>query len=202
MRRGPAACEFVGGSRSIAVDTGSRLPEGRPAQGICIMKEANLLGHCERGRPSARSDFSDSFCLRRCGIRALYRAGWCRPDLGGSSRRPFGKDRRAPMKLLLRSLALVVFAGLVCTLDAAPGDNEKVPLDKLPKSVVDTVKAKFPKAVMKHAYKDTVDGKVVYEVGVDIDKTHLHAFVTAEGKLTEIHQEIDKKDVPAKVMKA
>jgi putative lipoic acid-binding regulatory protein len=105
------------------------------------------------------------------------------------------------MKLLLTSLALVVFAGLVCTLDAAPGDNEKVPLDKLPKSVVDTVKAKFPKAVMKHAYKDTVDGKVIYEVGVDIEKTHLHAFVTAEGKLTEIHQEIDKKDVPEKVLK-
>ena len=81
-------------------------------------------------------------------------------------------------------------------------DGEKIALDKLPKSVVDTVKAKFPKAVMKHAYKDTVDGKVVYEVGVDLDKTHLHAFVTADGKLTEIHQEIDKKDVPAKVLKA
>ena len=106
------------------------------------------------------------------------------------------------MNLLLRSLTLALLAGLVCTLDVARGDDEKIPLDKLPKSVVDTVKAKFPKAVMKHAYKDTVDGKVVYEVGVDLDKTHLHAFVTADGKLTEIHQEIDKKDVPAKVLKA
>ena len=106
------------------------------------------------------------------------------------------------MNLLLRSLTGTLLLGLVVTLHAAGGDNVKVPLDKLPKNVVDTVKAKFPNAVMKHAYKDTVDGKVVYEVGVDIDKTHLHAFVTADGKLTEIHQEIDKKDTPEKILKA
>jgi len=106
------------------------------------------------------------------------------------------------MNSLLRSLTLVLLVGLVCTLGVARGGDEKVPLDKLPKKVVDTVKAKFPKGVLKHAYKDTVDGKVVYEVGVDMDKSHLHAFVTADGKLTEIHQEIDKKDVPEKVLKA
>jgi uncharacterized membrane protein YkoI len=99
-------------------------------------------------------------------------------------------------------LTLALLVGLVVTLHAPAGDNEKVPLDKLPKNVVDTVKAKYPKAVLKHAYKDTVDGKLVYEVGIDIDKTHLHAFVTADGKLTAIHKEIDTKDTPQKVLKA
>ena len=106
------------------------------------------------------------------------------------------------MNLLLRSLTLALLVGLVVTLQAPAGDNEKVPLDKLPKNVVDTVKAKFPKAVLKHAYKDTVDGKLIYEVGVDVDKTHLHAFVTADGKLTAIHKEIEAKDTPQKVLKA
>src|SRR5271155_5211444 len=108
------------------------------------------------------------------------------------------------MNLLLRSITVTLLAGLIVTLAGGlvRGDGEKIALDKLPKNIVDAVKAKWPKAEVKHASKDTVDGKVVYEVGLNIDKQHLHALLTAEGKLFEIHQDIDKKDVPEKVMKA
>jgi hypothetical protein len=91
---------------------------------------------------------------------------------------------------------------LLLTVGPACADGEKVPLDKLPQKVVDAVKAKFPKAELKHAYKDTVDGKTVYEVGINIEKQHVHAMVTAEGKLYEIHKDIDAKDLPAAVTKA
>jgi hypothetical protein len=108
----------------------------------------------------------------------------------------------AAMNLLLRSLCACLLLGWTVALAAARADEEKVPIDKLPMKVVDAVKAKFPKAVLKHASKDTVDGKVVYEIGLNIEKQHLHALVTAEGKLFEIHQEIDAKDLPEKVAKA
>jgi hypothetical protein len=106
------------------------------------------------------------------------------------------------MNLLLRSLAACLLLGSMVALATASADEEKVPIDKLPMKVVDAVKAKFPKAVLKHASKDTVDGKVVYEVGINIEKQHLHAFVTAEGKLFEIHQDIEIKDLPEKAAKA
>jgi hypothetical protein len=35
-----------------------------------------------------------------------------------------------------------------------------------------------------------------------VDKQNLHALVTAEGKLTEIHKEIGAKELPPKVAKA
>jgi uncharacterized membrane protein YkoI len=96
-----------------------------------------------------------------------------------------------------------LFVALVAISTVATGGawagGEKIPPDKLPKNVVDAVKAKFPKAELKHATKEQIDGKLVYEVGINIGKDHKHAVVTAEGVLFEIHQDIDAKDVPEKV---
>ncbi len=94
------------------------------------------------------------------------------------------------------ALLAIVAAG------ASAADEEKVPLDKLPKAVVDGVKAKFPKATLKHATKVSEKGKVTYEIGLNLDKQHLHALLTEDGKLFEIHKDIDAKDVPEKVAKA
>jgi hypothetical protein len=101
---------------------------------------------------------------------------------------------------ILGGAALLV--GLAVLAGAARADEEKVPLDKLPKAVVDGVKAKFPKATLKHATKVTEKGKVTYEIGLNLDKQHLHALLTEDGKLFEIHKGIDAKDVPEKVAKA
>ena len=45
-------------------------------------------------------------------------------------------------------------------------DEEKVALDKLPKTVVDAVKVRFPDAELKEASKETEKGKTTYEVGI------------------------------------
>jgi hypothetical protein len=98
------------------------------------------------------------------------------------------------------SAALVI--GCLLTVGSAWADGDEVPLDKLPKAVVDTINAKFPKCVMKHATVEKVDGKNIYEVGLNFDKKHLHAVVAAEGKLIAIHRHIDPKELPDKVAKA
>jgi hypothetical protein len=95
----------------------------------------------------------------------------------------------------------LMFAVALC-LNMAQGAQEKVPLDKLPKEVTDAVKAKFPMADIKRATKETENGKTIYEVIFNNEKVHLHAIVTAEGKLTEIHRHVEMKDVPAVVVKA
>jgi len=64
---------------------------------------------------------------------------------------------------------------------------------------VDAVKAQLPKGTLKRAVKMTETKKVTYEVVVNQEKGHVHAFVTAEGKLYEIHKHVDMKEVPDKV---
>jgi hypothetical protein len=80
--------------------------------------------------------------------------------------------------------------------------TEKVPLDKVPKQVIAAVNTKFPKGKVENATKETVDGKTVYEIGVTSEKQNLHALVSAEGKLLEIHREIEAKELPDKIAQA
>lgn len=110
------------------------------------------------------------------------------------------KGARLTMKNIVGLVGVAIGGCLLVA--SARADGEKVALDKLPKAVVDTVNAKWPKCMMKHATVEKVDGKDVYEIGLNIDKKHLHAVVTAAGKLLEIHHHIDPKDLPDKVAKA
>ena len=63
------------------------------------------------------------------------------------------------------------FAGVavvaVATLGVAlRADEEKVAIDKLPKAVVDAIKARFAGAELKAAEKETEGGKTVYDVEI------------------------------------
>src|SRR2546425_900382 len=97
---------------------------------------------------------------------------------------------------------LLVLACMLTIVSMANAAQEKVTIDKLPKGVVDAITAKFPKAELKRATKETEDGKTFYEVIFNNEKMHLHALVTAEGKLYEIHRHVERKDMPEKAAKA
>jgi hypothetical protein len=99
-------------------------------------------------------------------------------------------------------LSAGLLIGLLCFIGLAQAGDEKIDLAKVPKGVIDAVTAKFPKAKLVNAARETEDGKQVYEIGIELDKEHFHAMVTAEGKLYEVHREIDVKKVPDVVAKA
>jgi hypothetical protein len=104
----------------------------------------------------------------------------------------------ARFSLLVSTAFLLLAAPAPCLAQS----EEKVPLDKVPKQVLAAVTAKFPKATLIGATREMADGKTTYEIGLTVDKQNLHALVTAEGKLTEIHREIEAKELPPKVAKA
>src|SRR5205085_11412445 len=80
----------------------------------------------------------------------------------GSSVSPPKEDG---MRALLMGLCFVAISGLVAISDRCRADEEeKVPLDKLPKAVTEAVKKKFPRAELVSAEKEKQDGKTVYEV--------------------------------------
>ncbi|QJW99941.1 PepSY-like domain-containing protein [Frigoriglobus tundricola] len=81
-------------------------------------------------------------------------------------------------------------------------DEEKVPLDKLPKGVLEAAKKRFPKAEAVGASVEKEGGKFVYEVELKEAGKTIDLTLTADGVITLIEQEIDAKDLPKAVVAA
>jgi uncharacterized membrane protein YkoI len=90
----------------------------------------------------------------------------------------------------------------LCVTVTTSADEEKVALDKLPKAVLDTVKARFPKAELLGAAKEKEDGKILYEVAIKDQGAKIDVILTAEGAITLFEKEIAAKDLPKAVTKA
>lgn len=101
----------------------------------------------------------------------------------------------------MRSLAMVAVAVFVL---AAPvrADEEKVPLDKVPKPVLEAAKKRFPKAEVVGASTEKKDDKTVYEIELKEAGKTIDVTLTPEGVITTIEQEIDAKDLPKPVTEA
>jgi uncharacterized membrane protein YkoI len=99
-------------------------------------------------------------------------------------------------------VGLCVSAVLILGSAARADDEEKVPLDKLPKPVVAAVKKKFPKARLVSASKEVENKKTLFEVQIKDGAQTVEVTVTPEGKIVEIEKEITAKALPAAVTKA
>lgn len=88
------------------------------------------------------------------------------------------------------ALSLLVFG------TAARADEEKVPLDKVPKAVLAAVKARFPSAKLVSADKETEKGKTTFEVTIKDKDQKIDVAVTPDGKISGIEKEIKAKDLP------
>jgi hypothetical protein len=95
-----------------------------------------------------------------------------------------------------------VLAGLFAFISVVGAGEEKVPLKDVPKAVLDAVKAKFPMAELTEAVKETEEGKTIFEIALKDKGRKLDVSATAEGKITEIEQEIAAKDLPGAVSSA
>jgi hypothetical protein len=90
---------------------------------------------------------------------------------------------------------------LVALLSGVRADEQKVPLDKVPKAVLDAVKKRFPSAELVEAAKETEGGKTEFEVSIKDSGHHIDVMVTPKGSITVIEKEISVKDLP-KVVRA
>jgi len=104
------------------------------------------------------------------------------------------------MSKWVSGLCVVVIAGLLGAA-VARADEEKVPLDKVPKPVIDAVKAKFPGAELKGCEKATEGNKVTYDVELKHKDNNYEVAVTPEGVITGYEKQIDAKDLPKPVTK-
>lgn len=79
-------------------------------------------------------------------------------------------------------------------------DEDKVPLDKVPKAVLEAAKKRFPKAEVTGTSKETQDGKTFYEVELKENGKKIDVTLTPEGTITLIEKQIDDKDLPKAVV--
>jgi uncharacterized membrane protein YkoI len=108
-------------------------------------------------------------------------------------------------ELVMRYALAVSIVGLGIVLafgSPAQAKEEELPLDQVPKAVLDAIKAKFPHAKLTEASKETADGKTNYEVAFEFKEQDYTVSATADGKITEIEREIEIKDLPKAVSEA
>src|SRR5690242_18280066 len=87
----------------------------------------------------------------------------------------------------------IVFLMFVLPSIAASGAEESVPLDKVPKPVLDAVKARFKDAKLTDASKETEDGKLTYEITVHDKGQQIDVTLTPEGEIVLIEKTIAAK---------
>jgi hypothetical protein len=78
-------------------------------------------------------------------------------------------------------------------------DEVPVPLDKVPKPVLEAVKKRFPAGQLKEASKEGEGDKLVYEVSVTLAGKNIDITLTPAGSITLIEKEIAAADVPEAV---
>lgn len=84
----------------------------------------------------------------------------------------------------------------------AVAKEEAVPLDQVPKAVLDAVQAKFAGAKLLAASKEDDDGKTIYEIELKHDGKQYDVSVSAAGRITEIERTIAVDDLPKPVVEA
>jgi uncharacterized membrane protein YkoI len=114
------------------------------------------------------------------------------------------QDREGSMRPFVTGLGLAALLGLLIAAGAVRADEkeEKIPLDKVPKAVLDALKAKYPDAELVSAEKEIEDGKTIYEVAIKNKGQKLEVSFSPEGKFIEAEKAIDVKDLPKAVTDA
>jgi Putative beta-lactamase-inhibitor-like, PepSY-like len=111
---------------------------------------------------------------------------------------PESKKKEDIMPRFISWLPALPLAAMIL-LAAGRADEKKVALDKVPKAVLDALKAKFPDAKLVAAVEEMEEGKTVYEIAITSKKQKMDVTLTADGKIVEIEKEISAKDLPQAV---
>ena len=91
--------------------------------------------------------------------------------------------------------------GLLVVATGARADEEKIPLDDVPRAVIDAVKVKFPDAKIKKAVKEEEDGTTVYELSFTHEDKDYKVEAKADGTIIAVEREIAVSDLPEAVVK-
>jgi hypothetical protein len=102
---------------------------------------------------------------------------------------------------LLAAVALLLIASRVGAEDKDK-DKDKLDLDKIPKKVMEALKAKFPKAAIHKWTKEKEGDAEVYDIEFKIGDRKYEADIKEDGTIVNWEKEIAIKDLPRAVTAA
>jgi hypothetical protein len=106
---------------------------------------------------------------------------------------------RFPRSLHGACAAIAVLTALITT---ARAEQEKIPLGKVPKAVLDAVKVKFPKGELTGAEKETDGEKVTFEVKLLDNKRKFEVIANPDGKILAVEKVLEPSELPKPVTEA
>src|SRR5258708_20459783 len=105
-----------------------------------------------------------------------------------------------------RGMRSLTVAGLLAVLGLASGpraQGDKIPLDRVPKAVMDSAKARFPGAEIKVASEETEDGKPpVYALEMKHHRHNVDVTFQADGTVVLVETAVPQKELPKVVRRA
>jgi hypothetical protein len=96
---------------------------------------------------------------------------------------------------------ILCVAMLITGMALVSADEEQIPLNKLPKAVVEAVQKRFPKIPFTGASTEKDGTKVVFEVSLKQDGKNIDVTVSEAGAIVLIEQELAFRELPKAVAK-
>lgn len=98
--------------------------------------------------------------------------------------------------------AILVVLAAIASADDKKEKGKPADLDKIPKAVMDALKAKFPKAEIDKWTKEKESGVDVYDIEFKQEGRKFEADIKEDGTIVNWEKEIAAKDLPEAVTKA
>src|SRR5262245_52648982 len=97
---------------------------------------------------------------------------------------------------MCRKMLCLCLAVLFVSAHAGRADDE-VPVDKLPKAVVDAIKKKYPNAKLVRAQQESLKKEVIYyEVRIRAGEEEREVVVKPDGEILFVNKQVKAKDLP------
>jgi hypothetical protein len=105
----------------------------------------------------------------------------------------------------MRTFCFILAAALLSFLGPAQrlrAQSETIPVQEVPKAVVDSLKAKYPDAQMQKAKKKVDNGKTFFAINLTAEGAERNALLTDKGKIVELKKVIPASELPVKATEA
>jgi uncharacterized membrane protein YkoI len=95
---------------------------------------------------------------------------------------------------------VVGLLGVFGLASGSKAQEAEIPLDQVPKPVMDAGKAKFPGAKIREAAKEMENGKTVFELAITHEGHRMDVTFQEDGTLVLVETEVPEREVPVAVM--
>ena len=102
----------------------------------------------------------------------------------------------------MRSLTVAGFLAVLGLASATPAQEGVIPMDRVPRAVMNAAKAKFPGAGIQQASEETEDETTVYSLEMKHQRHDLDVTFKGDGTVVLAETAVSKKELPKVVLRA